>query len=197
MITLRTGRFACRKTAARPRRSAVFASRSRKSLRDSLRCAMLGPMVPGMTVIPGLNGNTVRTLVQLRDCPRNCRRRAILKRTTGPRRAWEGSGKRRPASQETCHLPLTQTGRGAPEKEQDWMDRDVLTPMLTSPRACPAARRAQCFYREHFFNCSRVQGQQSGGHDQKAWLSAFGDRGLFRADPGAGTETGPPNVARF
>jgi len=41
---------------------------------------------------------------QIRSCPRNCRRRALLQSVTGPCtcRTWEGGEELKPASQETC-----------------------------------------------------------------------------------------------
>jgi len=54
-------------------------------------------------------GDEKGNAVQGRGCPRNCQRRAGCHHATGA--TWEGDGRHRPASQDTCHH-----GRGIPPR---------------------------------------------------------------------------------
>ncbi len=74
---------------------------------------------------------------QIRDCPRNCERRATL-RCHCPQTGWEGAGKQRPASQETCHPNGTRTGRGVWKRPRLICGR---LPLVMLGLCCPAPMR--------------------------------------------------------
>ena len=78
---------------------------------------------------------------QIRDCPRNCKRRASPDATVPPG-AWEGGVCRDPRSQETCHHAGQSPG-GVPRKENLVAD---ISRRRASLRALSMPQRARCLF---------------------------------------------------